>query len=68
MIGMLLAAEPVSAPVTQWPMRILLVLLVLRAVVACAVRPTSCCSFSQLLDQFSHKTRECYNRTPAALT
>ena len=29
MIGMLLAVEPVSAPVTQWPMRILLVLLVL---------------------------------------
>jgi hypothetical protein len=29
MIGVLLAAEPVSAPVTQWPMRILLVLVVL---------------------------------------
>jgi hypothetical protein len=29
MIGMLLATEPTSAPVTQWPLRILLVLLVL---------------------------------------
>lgn len=28
MIGMLLAAEPTSAPVTQWPLRILLVLIV----------------------------------------
>ncbi|MGA1480660.1 MAG: hypothetical protein ACO38N_06270, partial [Candidatus Nanopelagicales bacterium] len=32
MIDMLLAAEPASAPVTQWPLRILLVLVVLAVI------------------------------------